>query len=413
MAYGSWLLAHGEKRRRKRLVGVTNVISMLNHHSPFATRHKRLFLLPRATRHRPYATCMIACIAGVLLVISAPHKVCGQVPKAIALLPFENVSGSVDSVHIIMPLIAQSLYDRGYQLIPLQKVESFLERNRIRNTGMLSRAQLNNLKREFGVDLALVGSVDLFYESADNPQWGLSSRIVSTDEANVLWAESTGRTGGDYTGMLGLGTITSGTDLAREVVKILFQTLPPSGSSFVTPKDEKSTAFHFFVPGGGYRSPALDNSHGWRVAVTIFDNASERKGAGRILTDVFTTALARQSRFQIIDPGEVNETLIELGRTPYSGMDMATLRDFKKRTGLDAIFHGTVYHYNEGLKREATTSPEIDMDITMLDLESGKILWFARGERSGDDSQIVLDFGIIRSMVPLIRKVVADMLNTL
>ena len=386
-------------------------------HSPRATRYKpraiRLFSWLFATCHAPRATCLFACLLAALLVTCAPHDVHGQKSTTLALLPFENVSGSVEGARIIMPLIEQSLREKGYRLIDPDKIESFLARNRIRNTGMLSRAQLNNLRLEFGVELALVGSVDLFYESADNPQWGISSRIVSTTEGNVLWAESTGRTGGDYTGMLGLGTITSGRDLARDVVKILFQSLPPSGSSFAAPQERKSAGVRFFSARGGYRSPALDSAPRWRVAVTIFENASERRGSGRILADVFTTALFHRGRFEVIDPGEVNEALIALGRTPYGGMDISTLRAFKKRTGIDAIFRGTVYRYNEGLKREATTSPDIALDITMLDTESGKILWFGVGERSGDDSQIALDFGIIRSMVPLIRRTISEMLDTL
>jgi TolB-like protein len=371
---------------------------------------------PRLQRHggrRRSARRLWACIVAALSVLGATAELRSQDLRTLALLPFENVSGSGGSVRIIMPLIEQTVTAKGYQIITSERIEPFLARHRIRNTGMLSRIQLQALRREFGVDLVLIGSVDLFYESADNPQCGLSSRIVSTAEGKVFWAESTGRTGGDYTRILGLGTITSGSELAREVVKILFQSLPRSGAPFAPPQEQKLTTFRFFGPRGNYRSPALDNRSQWRAAVTVFENASERRGAGRILADVFTSAVFHHGRFEVIDPGEVNEALIAFGRTPYGGMDISTLRDFKKRTGIDAIFKGTVYRYNEGLKREATTSPEIVLDITLLDAETGKTLWFATGERSGDDSQIALDFGVIRSMIPLIRKTVAEMLNSL
>lgn len=384
----------------------------------FPKCYVRLFL--RATRHALRAICILAALT------CQAHA---QTPTTLALLPFENVSGSVASVRIIMPLIEHSLRDKGYRLIDSDKIETFLSAQRIRNTGMLSRAQLNVLRREFGVDLALVGSVDLFYESDDNLQWGVSSRIISTTEANVLWAESIGRTGGDYTGMLGLGTITSGTELAREVVKVLFQSLPAAGTIRTGPANRNGKTLHvsggrnhcgvfgamsnLFAVKSGYRSPDLDGIAKARVAVAIIENASERRGAGRILTDVLTTALFRQGRFDVIDPGEVNEVLIALGRTSYGGMDIAALREFRKHTGIDAIFRGTVYRYNEGLKREATTSPEVALDATLLDTESGKILWFASNESTGDDCQIVLDFGIVRSMVSLLLRAVGQMLDTL
>jgi TolB-like protein len=372
--------------------------------------------------------------AGIILILlatGAPYDAGGQEVKTLALMPFENVSGSVDSVRIVMPIVEQNVREKGYQIISPDQIESFLSRHRIRNTGMLSRAQLLNLRREFNVDLALIGSVELFYESAENPQWGLSSRLVSTSQGSILWAESTGRTGGDYTGMLGLGTITSGRELAHKVVRLLYHDLPAPGSSLAASQHQKSASSKFFTMGrrycgamvdvilhlfhsnGGYRSPALHAGRTWRVAVTIFENASERRGAGRILADVFTTALFRHGRFDVIDPGEANEALLALGHTSYGGIDIATLREFKKRTGIDALFRGTVYRYNEGLKREATTLPDIALDATMLDTETGKILWFAVEERSGDDCQIALDFGVVSSIVPLIRKAVAEMLETL
>ena len=383
---------------------------MIRMRTEFSNAYVTLSSFPRTT---PWSLRVFTSVIAALSFFAVPASALSRDLRSLALLPFENVSGSIDSIPIIMPLIERTLREKGYQVISGERIESFLSRHRIRNTGMLSRAQLNNLRRDFGVDLALVGSVDLFYESADNPQWGLSSRILSTEKADVLWAESTGRTGGDYTGMLGLGTITSGRDLAQAVVKLLFQTLPQSGRSFPAPQARNIRRFHFFGPAANYLSPTRDPASRLRVAGTVFENAAERRGAGRILTDVFTTALFHHSRFDVSDPGEGNEALIALGRTPYGGMDVSTLNDFRKRTGIDAIFRGTVYRYNEGLKREATTSPEIALDITMLNAETGKILWFAVGERTGDDSQIALDFGIIRSMVPLIQKAVEDMLQTL
>jgi TolB-like protein len=373
-----------------------------------ATRHK-----PRATCQVLRATCIFACTVAALFgsgLVCATH---GQNTSTVALLPFENVSGSIESLHLIMPLVEQRLRAKGYQIIGPEKLEPFLSRNRIRNTGMMSRVHLSNLRREFGVDFALLGSIDLYYESTENPQWGISSRIVSTSEGNILWAECAGRTGGDFTKMLGLGTITSGKALAEEVIKIMFETFPAPGKPFPVSRGVGTSSLRAAVSRGAYRSDSLDTASRWRVAVAIFENASERKGAGRILTDVFTASLFNRGRFEVIDPGEVNDVLIALGRTPYGGLDFPTLREFKKRTAIDAIFIGTVYRYNEGLKREASSSPEIALDVTLLDTDSGKILWFAVGERSGDDSQIVLDFGIIRSMVPLIQKAVGEMLETL
>ncbi len=371
------------------------------------------FVLNGVPRAMCYALIHAVCTVAALLFAGLVCATYGQTPTTLALLPFENVSGNINSVRLIMPLIEQSIRDKGYQIIDPAKIESFLSANRIRNTGMLSRAQLNALRREFSIELALVGSVDLFYESENNPQWGLSSRIVSTSDGRLLWANSSGRTGGDYTKILGLGTITSASSLAERVVKILFESLPQAGSPFPSPQRRSGRMFRFLGSKAGYRSPLLDSVTRLRVAVVPFENASERGGAGRILTDILTTALFQYGRFDVMDPGEVQEALIQLGALPYGGIDNDTLAELRKRTGIDALFIGTLYSYNEGLRREAPTSPEVSLDLRMIQAESNKTLWFADGSRNGDDYRLALDFGVIRPMVTLVMKVLDEMLETL
>ena len=368
---------------------------------------------PRATSQALRAAPIFAWFIPFLLAAITLGEAHGQNASTLALLPFENVSGNINGVRFAMPLIEQVLREKGYRFVTPEKMEPFLLRNRIRNTGMLGLTHLKALRQEFGVDLVMVGSVDLFYDSQENPQWGLSSRILSTKEGAILWAGSSGRTGGDYTRILGLGTITSATELAREVVRILFENLPQAGTSFLSPPDRGHFAFRFFRRKAGYRSQLLDSASRWRVAVLPFENASERSGAGRILTDILTTALFRHGRFDVVDPGEVNDALIRLGIVAYGGIDYQSLSELRKRTGVDAVFLGTLYGYNEGLKREAFTSPEVSLDLRMIHVETGKTLWFADGSRSGDDYRIALDFGVIRPMITLVMKVLGEMLETL
>lgn len=368
--------------------------------------------LPYPPPRRERAGVRVAVVA--LLVLGAAAPAGAQQPTTLALLPFENVSGSLKGPGIIMPLIEQELRDKGYNLVTREKLEPFLSQNRIRSTGMLSRRHLSGLRKEFGVDMAVVGTVDLFYESEENPQWGLSARILSSEKGKILWAESSGLTGDDFTGMLGLGTIRSGERLAEEVVELLLRSVPPAGQPFPVPD---LTARPFLrLAGGvepGYRSHVLDSEPPRRIAVLPFENASERKGAGRILTDIFTTALFQHSGFEVIEPGEVAEALFTLKAAAFGAIDFESLVDFRQRTGVDAVILGTVYTYNEGFRRIQATAPEIELDVRMLDAGTGRILWFTIHGKSGDDYQTVLDFGKIRSMIPLAVRVVSEMLESL
>ena len=49
----------------------------------------------------------------------------------------------------------------------------------------------------------------------------------------------------------------------------------------------------------------------------------------------------------------------------------------------------------------------------MLDVRTEKIIWMGYHAGRGDDSQIVLEFGKIKSMVPLAMKVIAELIATM
>jgi len=348
-----------------------------------------------------------------VLVLSIVSFAGAEESSTVALLPFENVSGSVESLRVMMPSVARALQDRGYSLLEPDRLEEFLARRRIRDTGQLSRTHAAALRREFGVGFALVGSVAIFNDSAENPQWGLSARIIATESGAVVWAGSVGLTGDDFTIALGLGTITSSAQLAEETATALLRDLPRAGEPMRMPISGLGLLARLSSPKAIYRSPTLTSDPPKRVAVLPFENLSERKGAGRIVTDVFVAALARSGRFEVIEPGSVTEALVAIGAAPYGSIDFEALDALRQRIEADAVILGTVFNYSEGLKRTATTSPEIALDARMLEAESGRILWVAERVRNGDDSQIALHFGKIRAVVPLVLRVADEMVETL
>ena len=364
-------------------------------------------------RMRSFARLAGALLA-VLVVLAPAWPAAAQEAASLALLPFENVSGSLEAVRIVMPLLGQAVRDRGYRLADPGRLDAFLARYRIRNTGRLSRTHLAALRRELGVGLAMVGSVAIFNDSAGNPQWGLSARVLATDSGAILWAAGAGLTGDDFTIALGLGTITSGPRLAEETVKALLRDLARAGEPLVMPSRGRPVLSRLFGIKASYRSPTLESDPPRRVAVLPFENLSERKGAGRIVEDIFTVALARHGRFEIVEPGAVSEALVAIGAAPYGNIDLETLVALRQRVEVDAVILGTVLNYSEGLKRAgAATSPEVTLDARMLDAETGRIVWFAERVLNGDDSRIAMHFGTIKAMVPLVLKAASEVLDTL
>lgn len=335
----------------------------------------------------------------------------GEAAGRVALLPFENVSGHPRSPAIMMPLIEQALRDRGYEVVEPDALEPFLFQRRIRATGKLSREQLGALGKEFSVQFAVVGSIDLFADTPGNPQWGVSGRLVNTASGAILWADAAGFTGDDFTGIMGLGTITSPDDLAAKAAQELFRDLPageqPAGAAGAArPRARKR-------PPGVFRDPGLDADPPKRVAVLPFENGTERRGAALIVDDLMAVALFQAGRYEVTDAGEVRHALQALGLAPYGGIDLDSLGKIGEALGVDAVILGRVHEYNEGLRPGTSTSPSMALDARMLDVRTGRIIWMGYHAARGEDSQIVLEFGKIKSMVPLAMKVIAELMGTM
>ncbi len=330
----------------------------------------------------------------------------------IAILPFQNVSGHLEAPPIIMPLMYKAMQDRGYEVIEARSLEPFLIRHRIRATEKIRHEQLGLLDKEFGASLALVGSIDLFADTPGNPQWGISGRLLATDSGTILWAGAAGFTGDDFTGFLGLGTVTFPDRLAALAVDRLLIDLPPAGVRLEIAKSPRAAGSRKAL-GYVFRDPLLDNEPPKRVAVLPFQNGTERGGAALIVDDLLVVSLVRVGLFEMADPGELTYGLQTLGLAPYGAIDLDALRSIGGKVGVDAVILGRVEDYNEGLRPGTSTSPSIAIDARMLDTRTGKILWMGYHEGRGEEYQIVLDFGKIKSMVPLAMRVISEMVSTM
>lgn len=364
----------------------------------------RIQHLPWARRHTPYA--ILALAALYLLAGAAP----GEGGTRIAILPFLNVSGDLQGPAFVVPLVGPALRDRGYEVVEPEALEEFLARRRVRAPSRLGPEPLLTLGREFGADFALLGSVDLFADIAGNPQVGVSCRLLETATGRLVWANAAGFTGDDFTGFMGLGTVTAPEVLAARTVAALFQAFPREGASpEVTGPLPRSRSLARRV----YRSPRLATEPPQRLAVLPFENGTERRGAGLVVDDLMLVGLVRAGRFTVADAGALQQALLTLGVAPYGAIDLETLRAVGRTAGVDAVILGRVADYNEGLRPGTSSSPSIAIEARMLDTRTGEILWMGAHEAQGEDSQIVLEFGKIKSMVPLGMKVISELLGTL
>jgi TolB-like protein len=138
------------------------------------------------------------------------------------------------------------------------------------------------------------------------------------------------------------------------------------------------------------------------VALLPFENLSGRRAAGRVVVNVFISRLVQKSPYGVVEPGEVRDQLIRHRVRYLEAMGMETMSKLGRAVGADYLLLGTVVDYREGIKGDFP--PRVDVHIRVVDVEEARIVWAGKASMTGDDSLIALDFGKIRSIIPLVEK---------
>jgi len=332
--------------------------------------------------------------------------------RRVALMPMDNLSGERKGLEVVFPLVRKTLEEKGLQVIPDAKVEEFLARGRIRDVGQVSVRVAKEMGRELEADFILVGSVDSFVLS-DNPKVGLSARLISAADGSILWARSLGQSGEDFTRPLGLGTIRSPEELARVAVNELFQSLTweaPSGPRALKGPGILSRLFGLSLR--AYRREGFQISQIKAIAVLPFENASRRREAGRVVANILVSELWNTRGINVIEPGEVRERMISLRIRAMGEIELEGLKKLGEALGADVLILGRVHAYDEGVERGAPF-PRVEISARALYTRTGQILWMARNSHAGEDFQIAMDWGKVRSVITLTQKTLREMLETL
>ncbi len=351
-----------------------------------------------------YALCALPCLVVLSLL---PLTVWSQ--PQIALLPFENLSGIRVAPGETIPIIEKALTTRGYKILQREPLEKFLKEDRIRFLDSIPTSVTQKLSEHFGLAAILNGTI-LSYVSGENPQVGLSARLLSKDGA-LSWGNTIGLTGENEMGILGLGKVQKIQDLIPIAINRLFKTLHPQGGIDL-PGWGGAKRFLLSRP-RAYRSSLLDSIGVHRIGVLPLENQSTNREAGRILLNLLILRLANKNRFEITETADVREGMIAEGIRSFAEMDLTQIRILGKKLDTKLFIGGTIYKYSEGLGAGGLTSPEVNLYLSMLDAETGKILWTAHHSRKGEDYLTVLQFGLIRSPISLADQVLEEMVSTI
>jgi TolB-like protein len=328
----------------------------------------------------------------------------------IAIIPFENLSGIRVASTEIMPLIEKTVSKKGYVILEKEALEKFLREERIRFLDSVPTPITQKLAGKFGLEAILTGTI-LSYVSGINPQVGLSARLISK-EGDILWGQTIGITGEDLMGLLEIGRVEKIQDLTPIAVNQLLKTFTLQKRS-VHLKGQGGIKQALMSGPRVYRSKMLDSKETFRIGVFPLDNWSTNRDAGRIFLNLLVLRLTNKELSKVTEPADVREMMIAEGIRSFDELNLDQLKRLQMRLNTRLFVGGTIYRYSEGLGASGLTSPEVELNLIMIDAETGKILWSGNHFRKGQNYMTFFEFGLIRNSVSLADQVLEEMIATM
>jgi hypothetical protein len=349
--------------------------------------------------------------AGVLaaLVLSFLPSVGWGEPSRIGVVPFENVSGTRVASAQIMRSVEEVLEKRGFLLIKGRTMERFLEEERIRYLDSLPTPHAKKLASELKLDAILTGSI-LFFKPGATPQVGLTARLVSRD-GTLLWGKTVGVTGDDQTTVLGLRKVEKMEELVPIAVRRLLEKFQLSGGVEYGRVWKRPSILLGPRP-TSYLSPRFPSGDAERIAILPLTNQSGNKEAGRIVMRLLAVRLSGKGRFHVVEGGDLRESMIEEGVRLFGDIELGRLKGIGKALGTNLFLGGAIYKYSEGLGAGSQASPEVEFLLSIINAETGEILWTAHHTRKGEEYLTIFHFGLMRSPIALSDQVLEEMLDT-
>ncbi|HEX9021559.1 MAG TPA: hypothetical protein VF903_09880, partial [Nitrospirota bacterium] len=241
------------------------------------------------------------------------------------------------------------------------------------------------------------------YDTASPPKISLTARLVSTGEQpRILWIDGVGLAGDDSRGILGLGLIEDPKLLQEKALKKITGSLGKFLAGQAGPMNDGRE--RRFDPKIVYHSPRLHLDRKGALAVLPFLNDSAMRNAGEIIALDFVRQLARNSSFDIIEPGVVRQKLLNFRIIMPEGPSLQDIDALFETLGVDLILTGQVLDYenHEG----PWARPRADFFVSVFERKSRKVVWSSRSSNAGDDRVFFFDYGLISTAEVLVSKMV-------
>ena len=141
-----------------------------------------------------------------------------------------------------------------------------------------------------------------------------------------------------------------------------------------------------------YTHPNADLGAIKRVAVLPFENLTQERSASDKVQKVFLSELLATEAFDVAEPGLVAKVLKAERIESLDSMGPAEMKRVGEALKAQGLFMGSVVDFAE-TRSGSTSSPEVTIQLRLVEVQSGVTIWTASKTRSGASASARL-FGI-------------------
>ncbi len=359
-------------------------------------------------RSRPGFFCCCLFLAGAVAVAADQSTAASAKADSIIVMPFANLSEVERAPAEIAASFVRRLAEKGYRAAAPAEVDAFLAAERVRYLDSLSSGLRERLLTRFDASAVVFGTVYSFAEG-DNAIVGVSARMLRRNGA-VAWAGVSGLSSMDTEGALGARRTSSTAFLAEKAIDRLASDVPPPGA---IAKLAAARARPLDLSGPvTFRSAALERGGVHRICLLPLENRSAARQASRVVTELLAQRLAASGTFAVVEPADLREAALGARVSGLRSAGPTELAKLSPAVGTSLFLRGTVYVFKDASPVNSAISPELELDLALVDAASGRIVWTSRLSRTGRDYEGLLQLGAITNIVSLADQACAEMVRT-
>lgn len=326
---------------------------------------------------------------------------------AVVVLPFDNFSSSNDAPRAMAALFAKAAEKRGWRVIPSDDVEPLLEKDRVRYLDSLDDQARADIVAATGAT-AIVSGTLYTYTEGRNPIVAMTARMVRAD-GTFAWGDVSGLSADDTEKALGFGRSDKAAAVAEKAMDALTKHFPSPGdeSSFVRGRRKPLLRTGPI----SFRAAELDPSTPHRVCILPFE-AETTSDSVRAVADVLTLRLAAASGFEVVEPAKLREAALKANIASFRWIDSDVLARLAPLVGTPLFLRGTIYQFDDPSDPRFARTPQLQIEMTLVDVQNRRVLWSAEHTRKGTDYTGLFMLGAVSNSLTLTDRVVSEMIAT-